>query len=163
MKFTGLIASFAVASSATAAAVPGLNTVRLNSTVSHLDRVLDQVDGAILGSDTQGVLADTRNELIGIRNLLSDVVGGAVDLVGNTGTVQDVAHLASNVVSSVVDVVQPVVNVDGVVSNLGDLAHSLVDRIQSGEVDAASLENLLTALGGSAGLANLNHVIAEAA
>lgn len=49
----------------------------------------------------------------------------------------------------VYSVVQPVVNVDGVVSNVGDLAHSLVDRIQSGEVDAAGLENLLTALGGS--------------
>ncbi|CBF83888.1 predicted protein [Aspergillus nidulans FGSC A4] len=179
MKFTGLVASFAVASTATAAAVPGLNTVKLNSTVAQLDKVLDHVDGAILGPDTQEVLADTKNgtvivnhankshancpELVGIRNLLSDVLGGVVDLVGNTGIVQDVVHLAGNVVSSVVDVVQPVVNVDGIVSNVGDLAHSLVDRIQSGEVDAAGLENLLTALGGSAGLSNLNHVIAEAA
>ncbi|KAL4755344.1 hypothetical protein BDW72DRAFT_189108 [Aspergillus terricola var. indicus] len=162
MKLTGLIASLAVASTATAAAVPGLNTVKLNSTVSHLDRVLDHVD-SILGPDTQEVLVDTKNELVGIRDLLSDVVGGVVNLVGNTGIVQDVVHLAGNVVSSVVDVVQPVVNVDGVVSDLGDLAHSLVGRIQSGEVDAAGLENLLTALGGSAGLSNLNNVIAEAA
>jgi hypothetical protein len=65
--------------------------------------------------------------------------------------------------TDVYSVVQPVVNVDGVVSNLGDLAHSLVDRIQSGEVDATGLENLLVALGGSTGLSNLNHVIAEAA
>ncbi|KAL4992182.1 hypothetical protein BDW68DRAFT_173499 [Aspergillus falconensis] len=163
MKFTGIIASLAVASTVTAAALPSINTVKLNSTVSRLDEVLDHVDGAILGPDTQEVLVDTKNELIGIRDLLSDVVGGVVNVVGNTGIVQDVVHLAGNVVSSVVDVVQPVVNVDGVVSNLGDLAHSLVGRIQSGEVDAVSLENLLTAVGGSAGLENLNKAIAQAA
>ncbi|KAL6233708.1 hypothetical protein BDW75DRAFT_183529 [Aspergillus navahoensis] len=163
MKFTGIIASLAVASTATAAAVPGLSTIKLNSTVSRLDEVLGHVDSALLGPDAHEILVNTKNELVAIRSLLSDVTGGVVDVVGNTGVVQDVVHLAGNVVSSVVNVVQPVINVDGVVSNLGDVAHSLVSRIQSGEVDAAGLENLLTVIGGSAGLSNLNGAIAQAA
>ncbi|KAL4978176.1 hypothetical protein BDW66DRAFT_165003 [Aspergillus desertorum] len=171
MRFTGIIASLAVASTATAAALPTLSAVNLDSTVSRLDEVLDRVDSAILGPDTQEVLVDTKNgmdtvdhaKVVGIRDLLSDVVGGVVNVVGNTGVAQDVVHLAGNVVSSVVEVVQPVINVDGVVSNLGYLSHSLVGRIQNGEVDAAGLENLLAAVGGSAGLSNLNKIIAQAA
>jgi len=44
MKFTGILASLAIASTATAAAIPNLDVVRVQSTVTRIEGVLDQID-----------------------------------------------------------------------------------------------------------------------
>jgi hypothetical protein len=44
MKFTGILASLAIASTAAAAAIPNLDVVRVQSTVTRIEGVLDKID-----------------------------------------------------------------------------------------------------------------------
>lgn len=66
MKVTGILASLAVASTAAAAAVPAnLDVTQIQSTVSHLDSVLTNLDGAAKsGAISKADLADSSDRMI---------------------------------------------------------------------------------------------------
>jgi hypothetical protein len=66
MKLTGILASLAVASTTAAAAVPAnLDVTQIQSTVSHLDTVLTNLDGAAKsGTISKADLADSSDRMI---------------------------------------------------------------------------------------------------
>lgn len=66
MKVTGILASLAVASTTAAAAVPAnLDVTQIQSTVSHLDTVLTNLDGAAKsGTISKADLADSSDRMI---------------------------------------------------------------------------------------------------
>ncbi|KAL4785638.1 hypothetical protein BJX76DRAFT_355860 [Aspergillus varians] len=158
MKFTGIIASLAIASTAAAAAVPNLDIAQLQSTITHLDDVLTNIDGAIdSGSATRSDLADTQTDLSGIHDLLNGLVGGIVGAVDSSELLQGVLDLAGGLVTTVINTI----GTNDQVPDFGILSRSLVGRIQNGEVDANGLQSILTVIGGNSGLANLNRVLSR--
>lgn len=62
MKFTAIFASLAIAGTAAAAAIPNLDVAQIQSTVTRLDGVLNNIDGAIgSGAASRSDLGDTQN------------------------------------------------------------------------------------------------------
>ncbi|KAL4862206.1 hypothetical protein BDV12DRAFT_203283 [Aspergillus spectabilis] len=160
MKFTGIIASLAIASTAAAAAIPQLDIVKIQSTVTRLDGVLDTVQSTAGGSGAtrDADLAGLEGELSGIHDLLNSLVGGVVGAVNSNGLLQGVLDLAGGLVTTVVNVL----GTNDQVPDFGILSENLVSRIQSGDVDPAGLQNVLTVIGGADGISNLNAVLARA-
>ncbi|KAL2867053.1 uncharacterized protein BJX67DRAFT_112077 [Aspergillus lucknowensis] len=156
MKFTGILASLAIASSASAAALPKLNVVKIQSTVAHLDTVLDNIEATVpKGSSSD--LSGLTSELGGIHSTLNGLVGSLVGTVESNGLVQGVLDVAGGLVTSVVGVLGSTDHV----ADFGVLSNTLISRIQSGEVDPAALEQLLTVIGGANGLSALNSVLSQ--
>ncbi|KAL4916329.1 hypothetical protein BDW62DRAFT_107578 [Aspergillus aurantiobrunneus] len=157
MKFTGILASLAIAS--TAAALPAnLDVVKIQSTVTRVDNVVSKLDGAVAGgSVTNGDLADVKADLGGISGLLNNLLGGAGKAADNN-LVGGVLNLAGGVVSSVVGTLSGVTHV----ADYDALSSTLLSRVQSGEVDAAGLQNVLSVVGGDNGIVNLNQVLSQA-
>ncbi|KAI9367978.1 hypothetical protein BJX61DRAFT_546986 [Aspergillus egyptiacus] len=164
MKFTGILASLAVASTATAAALPNLDVVKIQSTITHLDDVLGTVEGVAKSAD-MGATPDfstVKTELTDIHGTLNGLVGKVVNTVvgtvESTGLVEGVLDLAGGLITTVVNVLGSSERI----SDFSVLSDTLLNRIQSGEIDAAGLQNLLAVLGGNTGLENLNTLLSKA-
>ncbi|GMF93390.1 unnamed protein product [Aspergillus oryzae] len=112
MKFTGLIASLAAVSAASAAAIP---TAALQPTLTQLSGVLGNIDGA-LGNVLSGAdvtdLVQTQGELSKLTGTVSQrsVVGNELNTVGTVtapvtstvgGAVKPVVDTANSAVGSV--------------------------------------------------------------
>ncbi|KAL4884572.1 hypothetical protein BJY04DRAFT_181561, partial [Aspergillus karnatakaensis] len=145
MKFTGIIASLAVASTATAAAIPKLDVVELQSTVTRLSGVLTTVESTVGSGIVKSDIAGLEGELSSIHDLLNGLVGGVVGAVNSNGLLQGVLDLAGGLVTTVVNVL----GTNDQVPDFGILSETLVGRIQSGEIDPAGLQNVLTVIGGT--------------
>ncbi|KAL3464371.1 hypothetical protein BJX64DRAFT_286501 [Aspergillus heterothallicus] len=156
MKFTGVIASLAVASTAAAAALPNLDVVRIQSTVTRIEGVLDNIDTSSTRTGDAD-LSGLTSQLDGIHDTLNGLVAAIVGGVNSSPLLQGVLDLAGGLVTTVVNVV----GTNDQVPNFGVLSDTLVNRIQSGDVESAGLEQLLTVLGGENGLSNLNTVLAQ--
>lgn len=61
MKFTGILASLAVASTASAAALPNLDVVKIQNTVTRVDGVLSKIEGGVGGGNVGNVLSNTQS------------------------------------------------------------------------------------------------------
>ncbi|KAE8386609.1 hypothetical protein BDV23DRAFT_187112 [Aspergillus alliaceus] len=168
MKFTGLVASLAAVSAASAAAVP---TASLQPTLTQLTDVLGNIDG-LLG----GVLKGTNvGDLVQVQDVLKQVQGqlgqltSAVcqrDIVGNE--LSTVGNVASPVTSTVDGVAKPVVGtvdgavgtIEGTVKNtlagatgavgvkrqvgqLTGVATNLISQIKAETIDTAGVEHIL--------------------
>ncbi|KAL4800360.1 hypothetical protein BDV19DRAFT_384187 [Aspergillus venezuelensis] len=157
MKFTGIIASLAVASTAAAAAVPNLDLTQVQTTVTHLDGVISDVESAIDGGSLVKDLSAISTELSGIHDLLNDLVGSVVGAAGSSDLLQGVLDTVGDVVTTVVNTI----GFNDKVPDYGILSEKLVSGIQSGVVDEAGLQNLLTVVGGTTGLANLNKLLSQ--
>ncbi|PTU21340.1 hypothetical protein P175DRAFT_0492017 [Aspergillus ochraceoroseus IBT 24754] len=161
MKFTGIVSTLAIAGAASAALIPNLQVVKIQSTITRLDSVLGTVEG-LVGTTTntvsQAALTSVKSDLSGIHNKLENLVGGLVTGVVSNGVVQEVTSIAEETASSVVSTLGGVTEV----SSLTSLAESLVSRVQSGAVDATGLESVLSVLGQTSGLQVLNGVLSQA-
>ncbi|KAL4922961.1 uncharacterized protein BDV17DRAFT_296808 [Aspergillus undulatus] len=173
MKFTGIVASLAIASTATAAALPNLDVVKVQETVTHLDAVIGDIDGVlggavngvggtvggvVCGGSSTSVLSETRNELSGIHDLLNGLVGSVVGTVESSELVRSVLDTVGPIITNVVDTIG--LN-DQNIADFGILSEKLVGGIKSGVVDETGLQNLLTVVGGETGLANLNKLLSQ--
>ncbi|KAL2813132.1 hypothetical protein BJX63DRAFT_432179 [Aspergillus granulosus] len=156
MKFTGILASLAIASTATAAALPNLEVVRIQSTVTRIEGVLDGIDTSSICNSVDNLTSLT-TQLGGIHDTLNGIVVAIVGGVTSTPLVQGALNLAGGLVTSVVSVVGTTEEI----SDYGVLSDTLISRIQSGDVDAANLRQLLATLGGETGLSNLNTVLSQ--
>ncbi|OJJ00271.1 hypothetical protein ASPVEDRAFT_149236 [Aspergillus versicolor CBS 583.65] len=159
MKVTRILASLAVASTTAAAAVPAnLDVTQIQSTVSHLDTVLTNLDGAAKsGTISKADLADSSDQLSGIHDLLNNLVGTIVGGVDSSELLQGALDLVGGVVTVVINAL----SYTDQVPDFGFLSESLVTRIQNGEVDKEGLEGILTVVGGKDGLAALNKVLEQ--
>ncbi|KAL4969612.1 uncharacterized protein BDV14DRAFT_195875 [Aspergillus stella-maris] len=157
MKFTGIIASLAIASTAAAAAVPILDLTQVQTTVTHLDGVISDVESAIAGGSIVKDLSVVSNELSGIHDLLNGLVGSVVGAVDSNELLQGVLDTIGGVVTTVVNTI----GFNDQVPDFGILSEKLVSGIRSGEVDEAGLQDLLTVVGGTTGLANLNKLLSQ--
>ncbi|KAL2794379.1 hypothetical protein BJX66DRAFT_202315 [Aspergillus keveii] len=156
MKFTGILASLAIASTSAAAAIPNLDVVRVQSTVTRIEGVLDKIDVSSTRSGDAD-LSGLTTQLGGIHDTLNGLVAAIVGGVNSSPLLQGVLDLAGGLVTTVVNVV----GTNEQVPDFGVLSDTLVSRVQSGDVDAAGLEQLLTVLGGANGLSNLNTVLSQ--
>jgi len=105
----------------------------------------------------------TTLELGGIHDTLNGLVAAIVGGVNSSPLLQGVLDLAGGLVTTVVNgkprnhhpslcswTNKPqVVGTNEQVPDFGVLSNTLVSRVQSGDVDAAGLEQLLTILGGA--------------
>ncbi|OJJ64784.1 hypothetical protein ASPSYDRAFT_84777 [Aspergillus sydowii CBS 593.65] len=166
MKFTGIVATLAIAGSAAAAALPGLDVVKVQSTVTRIDDVLGNLDSAVSsGTLSKADLGDATSQLSTVHTTLNTLVGGLVEGITSAGS-----STSSNPVSGVLDLatsgliptVTSVLGSTEKVADFGMLSQGLVSRIQNGDVDAAGLQNILTLVGGNSGLSTLNSVLSQA-
>ncbi|EAW09796.1 uncharacterized protein ACLA_040120 [Aspergillus clavatus NRRL 1] len=184
MKFTGIVASLAIASSASALAIP---QTPVDATLSKLNGVLGSVEGLVgglLGGVCKDVdltlvqtdLTDIKGQLVklvpvavpakrdvagpvnGLTTPVTNVAGPAVGTVENTAgaAVGTVENTATGVVKTVTGTV-------GIkrqeVGQLTTLAESLVTKIQNNALDAAGLENVLNILGQTGGLSAVTTIL----
>lgn len=99
MKFTGIVATLAIAGSAAAAALPGLDVVKVQATVTRLDDVLGNLNSAVdSGALNKADLGDATSELSVVHNTLNTLVGGLVE-----GIAGGASGSNSNPVSGVLD------------------------------------------------------------
>ncbi|OJI98895.1 hypothetical protein ASPVEDRAFT_80524 [Aspergillus versicolor CBS 583.65] len=165
MKFTGIVATLAIAGSAAAAALPGLDVVKVQATVTRIDDVLGNLNSAVdSGALNKADLGDATSELSVVHNTLNTLVGGLVEGItggasSNSNPVSGVLDLAT---SGLIPTVTGVLGSTEQVTDFGSLSQGLVGRIQSGAVDAAGLQNILTLVGGNSGLSTLNSVLSSA-
>ncbi|KAE8141095.1 hypothetical protein BDV38DRAFT_279544 [Aspergillus pseudotamarii] len=171
MKFTGLVASLAAVSAASAAAIP---TASLQPTLNQLNGVLGNIDGVLGGAlcDTNGSgLVEVQDALKQIQSDLSkltgtvsqrSVVSNEVDTVDNvvspvastaSGAVQPVVGTVNSAVGTVkgtVDSTLPgitsAVGVKRQVGQLGGVATSLVGQIKDGTLTDAAVEHILESI-----------------
>ncbi|EBA27460.1 hypothetical protein KXW98_001709 [Aspergillus fumigatus] len=165
MKFTGIVASLAVASSASALAIP---QTPVDATLSKLNNALNNVEGLVgglLGGVCEEVdLTQVQTELITIKgqltklvpvsatkrdvmstanNVATPVTGAAGSELDNVeGAVKPVTNVAGNAVNTVEDVAQPVADVAGgavgTVKNTVGGAVGTVENIASGPIDTVT-------------------------
>ncbi|KAB8206835.1 hypothetical protein P875_00010650 [Aspergillus parasiticus SU-1] len=172
MKFTGLIASLAAVSAASAAAIP---TAALQPTLNQLSGALGSIDGALgnaLGcADASDLVKvqDTLKQIQGELNKLTgtvsqrSVVGNELNTVGTVvspvtgtvggvvqpvaGTVEGVAQPAAGTVEGLVDgALSGTTKAVGVKRQAGQLtavATTLVSQVKDGTLDAAGVEHIL--------------------
>ncbi len=99
MKFTGIVATLAIAGSAAAAALPGLDVVKVQSTVTRIDDVLGNLDSAVSsGTLSKADLGDATSQLSTVHTTLNTLVGGLVEGITSAGS-----STSSNPVSGVLD------------------------------------------------------------
>ncbi|EAW21340.1 uncharacterized protein NFIA_065040 [Aspergillus fischeri NRRL 181] len=166
MKFSGIVASLAVASSASALAIP---QTPVDATLSKLNNALNNVEG-LVGGLLSGVceevdLTQVQTELITIKgqltnlvpvsaatkrdvmgtanNVATPVTGAAGSVVGNVeGAVTPVTNVAGGAVNTVEGVAKPVADVAGgavgTVKNTVGGAVGTVKNIASGPVDTVT-------------------------
>ncbi|RHZ50732.1 uncharacterized protein CDV56_102729 [Aspergillus thermomutatus] len=148
MKFTGIIASLAVASSASALVIP---QAPVDATLNKLNSALDNVEG-LVGGLLNGVcqevdLTQVQTELTDIKGQLTKLVPVSVATKRDImGTVNGVATPATNVAGSAVGTVEgvakPVTNVAdsavGTVENTAGAAVGTVKNTASGAVDTVT-------------------------
>ncbi|KAF7593613.1 hypothetical protein BBP40_011131 [Aspergillus hancockii] len=171
MKFTGLVASLAAVSAASAAAVP---TAALQPTLTQLTGVLGNIDGllgGVLNGADVGDLVQVQDALKQVQTQLGQLTSGVCqrDVVGNE--LNTVGNVASPVTGTVGGVVKPVVQtvggavgtVEGTVGNvlpgttssvgvkrqvaqvgqLTNVATTLVSQVKDETLDVAGVEHIL--------------------
>ncbi|GFF25085.1 hypothetical protein IFM61606_09338 [Aspergillus udagawae] len=166
MKFTGIVASLAVASSASALAIP---QTPVDATLSKLNNALNNVEGLVgglLGGLCQEVdLTQVQTELVNIKgqltklvpvsvaskrditgtanNVATPVTGAAGSEVGNVeSAAKPVTDVAGGAVNTVEGVAKPVTDVAsgavGTVKNTAGGAVGTVTNVASGAVDTVT-------------------------
>ncbi|GES61951.1 hypothetical protein ATEIFO6365_0011046800 [Aspergillus terreus] len=147
MKFTGIAAALAVASTASAAALPA---VPLDSAVSKLTSVLGNLDsllGGVLGGTAPvAQLTEVKSELTNIKSMLGQCTSGVVkrELVDSlTKPVEGVAGSAVGTVTETGDAVTGSLGIRAG-NDLSSLSGNIVQQVQSGVLDTAGLTNLLS-------------------
>ncbi|KAE8345288.1 hypothetical protein BDV24DRAFT_159643 [Aspergillus arachidicola] len=168
MKFTGLIASLAAVSAASAAAIP---TAALQPTLNQLSGVLGNIDGTLgnvlSGADVSGLVqvqdalrqiqgelnkltgtvsqrSAVGNELSTVGNVVSPVtatVGGVVQPVA--GTVNSAVGTAEGLVDGALPGTTKAVGVKRQVGQLTSVATTLVSQVKDETLDAAGVEHIL--------------------
>ncbi|KAL4897199.1 hypothetical protein BDV59DRAFT_198615 [Aspergillus ambiguus] len=147
MKFTGFAAALAVASTASAAALPA---VPVEVTVNKLNGVLGNLDsllGGILGGTAPVTqVTQVQGDLQSIKSMLGQCASGATkrELVGSLA--EPVESVAGGALSTVTDAGDSVTGSLGVRANndLAGLSGSIIQQVQGGSLDAAGLTNLLS-------------------
>ncbi|PWY90194.1 hypothetical protein BO70DRAFT_377363 [Aspergillus heteromorphus CBS 117.55] len=171
MKFTGIATSLALASTVSAAALPARGVeVTVQSTLTELTGVLGNLDNVV--DNLLGCVTDS-TDLTEVKSKLSTIQGQLTELLpvskrDLTGTVVDVAApvkaVAGNAVNTVGGVAAGVAATEVDVKRDGDslttLSQNIVDKVESGDLDAAGLENVLSLLNVSGSLVNVQAALA---
>ncbi|KAF7118947.1 hypothetical protein CNMCM5793_008585 [Aspergillus hiratsukae] len=145
MKFTGIVASLAVASSASALAIP---QTPVQATLMRLNNALNNVEG-LVGGLLSGVcqqvdLTQVQTQLVDIKGQLTQLVPVSVPTKRDImGTANDVATPATTVAGSEVNTVQ------GVAQPVTDVAGGAVGTVQG--VAGAPVSAALGVAGGAVG------------
>ncbi|KAF9893033.1 hypothetical protein FE257_012444 [Aspergillus nanangensis] len=154
MKFTGIVASLAIASTASAAALPAVPVdaavSKLTMVLGNLDTVVGGLLGNTLATSDLGGLTQIQSELTGIKSALGQCTGGVVsrDVLGNVA--EPVKATAETAVGTVEGAVTTATGAIGVraLDQVTGLAGNIVQQVQSGALDEAGLANILSLVQG---------------
>ncbi|PLB53159.1 hypothetical protein P170DRAFT_462938 [Aspergillus steynii IBT 23096] len=142
MKLAGIVASLAIAGTASAAAIPdpvkGVVT-RLDGTLGSLEGVL----GNLLGGAPTENLVEIKSELRQVKVQLSQCSSSHSQRdLGNT--VESVAEPVTNKAGEVVQTVKGVAGVKRQTDQLQTISEGLLQKIKGDDMDAAGLQNVLS-------------------